>query len=346
MKSIIFNNVNFSYPDQDSIFDGLSCQIENLGREGHVTAIMGTSGAGKTTLLKLMLGVIKPHTGSVKFLPEESIVAYVPQEPVLFEHLSPMVNAEYFKHASKLKQRFDQKLFDHLVDILELRLILEKRRNVSELSGGQKQRLSLLRALSIRPDFLLLDEPCTGLDAEVKFAFLAKLHELISELDLSVVYVTHHIEEGKFIADEIAYLVQDGVTKKVIDINQQPVTDFLKTPPSLDALRLVHFPEINFAGIQTRKGPATFSDNPDCFITIENENIKIVDPGGGMEFSKLFSTGVYSCYKHANSSVLLTLKTDELDLEDNLFVNLSGSFNSYSTKGVFDKILNLDISDL
>ena len=250
MKSIILERIDFSYSKKDQLFKDLSLDLGAPDKNGHVTALMGASGSGKTTLLKLMLGVLMPEKGHVQFAPSGAVFSYVPQEPVLFEHLSPMDNAKYFSYASKLKNRFNDEQFERLVDLLEIRKILEQRSHVSELSGGQKQRLSLLRALSIKPDILLLDEPCTGLDADVKFAFLTKLHELVTELNLFAVYVTHHIEEAKFIGNDIAFLVKDSLTGKIESISRQPVEEFLKTPPTLDALRIISIPEINIAGVQ------------------------------------------------------------------------------------------------
>ena len=169
MKFISFENITFGYRKNDPIFKDLSFKISgsDSGR-GHVIALMGASGTGKSTLFKLILQTEKIQNGAISFDKKEPVIAYLPQEPVLFEHLSPKQNARYFERSSYFKKRFNESLYNELIHSLNIDDVLKETRSVLEMSGGQRQRLSLLRALSIQPDFLLLDEPTTGLDAEGK----------------------------------------------------------------------------------------------------------------------------------------------------------------------------------
>lgn len=342
MKSIVFENLDFSYPGQAPLFKGLNIQLGGATGNGHVTALLGASGSGKTTFLKLMLGVLAPQMGCVRFSPEGAIFSYVPQEPVLFEHLSPMDNARYFNYASKLKDRFDPVLFEHLIELLEIRQVLDNRKNITELSGGQKQRLSLLRALSIKPDILLLDEPCTGLDADVKLAFLTKLHELVSDLNLFAVYVTHHVDEATFAGNEIAFLVQDKVKGNVANISRQTVEEFLKTPPSLDALRIARFPAINLVGIKTNGSIPGPSATADRYLAVEEKHITITQDGSGVELTRVFSTGQYACYRDNSGHVALTFRST-LPEDEIIRVKISGQLDEYGENGIYQKTLNLEI---
>ena len=204
MKSLSFNNISFGYNHDTPIFKDLNLEIK--AKQGHVVALMGASGSGKSTLLKLILENEKPQTGSIKFDMSNPVIAYLPQEPVLFEHLTPMQNARYFQRSSYYKKHFNENLFWELITSLNIQDVLEKSKSVLELSGGQRQRLSLLRALSIQPDLLLLDEPTNGLDATVKLQFLNKLREVVLKYGLMVIYVTHHKLETELIADEVIYI--------------------------------------------------------------------------------------------------------------------------------------------
>lgn len=345
MKSILLEHVDFSYQPHEPIFKGLDLQLGGNTGKGQITALMGASGSGKTTLLKLILGVLKPQKGGVCFTPGDAIFSYVPQEPVLFEHLTPMENAKYFSYASKLKSRFDSSQFHRLAQLLEISNLLEERANINELSGGQKQRLSVLRALSIQPEILLLDEPCTGLDADVKFAFLTKLHELVTELNLLAIYVTHHIDEAKFIGNNIAFLVQDGLTGMVEKVSSQQVEDFLKVPPSLDALRMIRFPEVNVAGIHREGNVARLSASPESFIAVESCNIEIARENTGIVFNRLFATGAYSCYRHEDSQTILTFDSSHSHLMEVIRVKLSGAFAKYGMNGAYQETLELEIME-
>lgn len=168
VKAIELRDISFRYSRDVPLFDGLSVRFASQSQRGHVSAIMGPSGCGKTTLLKLIAGIECPQSGSVHTEPPEPCVSYLPQTVVLFDHLSPMENARLFQTVSARRSRFDERRFSTLSETLGVAEILRTSKSVREISGGQRQRLSLLRALSVNPDFLLLDEPCIGLDAEVK----------------------------------------------------------------------------------------------------------------------------------------------------------------------------------
>ena len=94
MNDILFKHIDFAYANK-SIFNDLSLSIP---LSGYGTALMGKSGIGKTTLIKLIIGMLTPSDGEI-ILPEKTIFSYIPQNPVLFEHLSMRENIEYLKHS-------------------------------------------------------------------------------------------------------------------------------------------------------------------------------------------------------------------------------------------------------
>src|ERR1700761_9223999 len=107
MQSIKFENVGFGYRKGQKIFRDLSFGISNsyFSGNGYVVVLMGASGSGKSTLLKLMLQTEKPQEGQVVF-GTQPVMSYLPQEPVLFDHLSPLNNARYFSTIAHYKGRF------------------------------------------------------------------------------------------------------------------------------------------------------------------------------------------------------------------------------------------------
>jgi ABC-type multidrug transport system ATPase subunit len=243
MTGIRFHSLTFAYQGQANLFHDLDLDLTGKAN-APVLALMGPSGSGKSTLLRLLLGLEKPTSGSIEYTPSRPVISYVPQEPVLFEHLPVEQNARYFALAGAHRDRFDTKLYEQLVIDLGLADVVSAKRPVSQLSGGQRQRLSMLRALSIRPDMLLLDEPCNGLDAAVKRSFLIGLRKITERNKLRVVYVTHHVAEAEMVADEVLYL-SPAPKGKGVRVYHAMLKEFLQSPPTLDAALAHGFPAAN-----------------------------------------------------------------------------------------------------
>jgi osmoprotectant transport system ATP-binding protein len=212
----------------------------SLGIEpGQTTVLIGPSGCGKSTLLRLMIGLIAPDAGTVRFdgtaLTRQSIRAarhrmgYVIQEGGLFPHLTGRANAALLaRHLGWDAGRVDARL-DELADLVQLptgRLA----QYPSELSGGQRQRVSLMRALMLDPDVLLLDEPLGALDPMIRADLQEDLRGIFRTLDKTVVLVTHDMGEAGYFADRIVLLrdghvVQSGPLDALVDRPAEPFVD-------------------------------------------------------------------------------------------------------------------------
>mgnify|MGYP001794868042 CR=1 FL=1 len=239
---IQLKDVTFYYSQSSEIYDGLTWNIGKPEMGNHIHFILSPSGYGKSTLFKLILKVINPQKGIVK-IDDGARISYVPQEPVLFEHLSIYDNATFFKYLLARKKEFNIELFNEYAKILGLDdTILRSKKNVTQLSGGQKRKLSLLKALSLNPNILLLDEPTTGLDAQIKMGLLSQLKDLVHKYNILVLYITHHFEEAVLIGDKVHYLLKNpnGV---IANISTQDIQDFKLNPPCLEAAYLVDFPD-------------------------------------------------------------------------------------------------------
>ena len=185
---------------------------------GITTVLIGPSGCGKSTLLRLMVGLVRPDLGSVSFegrdvFPQSLLslrrrIGYVIQEGGLFPHLTARQNvvimARYLRYGSRriegrLRELADVTLFP--TEGLD--------RFPAELSGGQRQRVSLMRALMLDPDVLLLDEPLGALDPMIRADLQTDLKRIFQALKKTVVLVTHDMGEAAFFGDLII-LLRDG----------------------------------------------------------------------------------------------------------------------------------------
>jgi osmoprotectant transport system ATP-binding protein len=201
--------------------------------EATTTALIGPSGAGKSTLLRMLNGLIRPDSGGVEFrgrpLPADGIepirrqIGYVVQGGGLFPHLEAIENvtlvAQWLRwDAARIAARIEE-----LTAIVRLpRDAL--RRLPRHLSGGQAQRVSLMRALMLDPDVLLLDEPLGALDPMTRFDLQEDLRDAFARLRKTVVMVTHDLAEAAFLAGN-AVLLRDGRI-----VQQGPVEELARNP--------------------------------------------------------------------------------------------------------------------
>lgn len=179
---------------------------------GTCTALLGPSGSGKSTILRIIAGLENPSGGQVllngrditQVLPEKRNVGLVFQRPLLFPHLSIIDNVAFADRAAGRPWRIARERAFPYLEMVQLADL--GRRRVGSLSGGQEQRVALARALAAQPAILLLDEPFSALDAELRH----EMHELLSDirrqLAPTVLLVTHDRDEAATVADRIAVL--------------------------------------------------------------------------------------------------------------------------------------------
>jgi osmoprotectant transport system ATP-binding protein len=210
---IVFNQVRYAYAGVAALHD-VSLRIER----GETVAVVGPSGCGKSTLLRIAAGLLVPDHGRVTINDVELQVSnvnavrqrigYVIQSGGLFPHLTA---AENVTLASRYRQRDPNWIaarIDELTTLVQLSADL-LRRYPRDLSGGQRQRVSLMRALMLDPDVLLLDEPLGALDPIVRRELQDELKQLFDRLGKSVLLVTHDMAEAAFFSQHIV-LMRDG----------------------------------------------------------------------------------------------------------------------------------------
>jgi molybdate transport system ATP-binding protein len=173
-------------------------QIKKEFEPGSVTRITGPSGAGKTTFIKMIAGLIAPDKGSIKaneiwfdstqkinLTPQQRRTGFVFQDYALFPNMTVKQHLEYATN--------DAQWIDRLLNIGRLDTFTNHK--PGHLSGGQQQRLAILRALAIRPQLLLMDEPFSALDIKMKAKLITDLQILFKEISATVLIVSHNPQE-------------------------------------------------------------------------------------------------------------------------------------------------------
>ena len=192
-------NLGHSYGETNQIIQNINLEIEKSDR----VAILGPSGCGKSTLLRLIAGLEKPNLGQIvidgtvvsteKFIepPEKRKIGLVVQEKALFPHLSVYDNIGF-----GIKKNIDKKTVTN--DLLELLKIDSlKNKYPHEISGGEQQRVALARSLAPNPKLLMLDEPFSALDKDLKRVLYEEISQVFSERGSTILLVTHDSQEAE-----------------------------------------------------------------------------------------------------------------------------------------------------
>jgi osmoprotectant transport system ATP-binding protein len=205
---------------------------------GKTTVLIGPSGCGKSTLLRLIIRLLDPDEGAVRFdgqpITPANIselrrrIGYVIQDGGLFPHLTARKNILLM--ASHLKWTAD-KMNRRLAELCALTRFPEAALNrfPLELSGGQRQRISLMRALMLSPELLLLDEPLGALDPLVRAALQKDLKEIFERLNQTAILVTHDLAEAAYLGDEIVLMSEGRIVQKgtLRELQDQPASSFV-----------------------------------------------------------------------------------------------------------------------
>ena len=230
MSEIALQNLTKEF-DSTVAVDGVSLTIG----DGEVMGIVGPSGCGKTTTLRLVAGFETATDGTIRYdgddvthvPPENRHVGLVFQSYALFNNMSVMKNVTFGPkmHGVGKDERRDRAR--ELLDLLDIEELAD--RAPRSLSGGQQQRVGLARALAIEPRLLLLDEPMTGLDAKLKQTLRQELGELLDELGVTTLYVTHDQEQAMAMCDRIT-VMNEGAFEQVgtpAELYESPANEFV-----------------------------------------------------------------------------------------------------------------------
>lgn len=233
---IEFINVGMTYPCGNVGLKNINLTIN----ESEVTVFIGPSGSGKTTLLKMINRLEDNTTGEVKIngknVKEYDIhkmrwnIGYALQQVALFPHMNVEENIAIVPELKKWKKEKINTRIDELLNMVGLEPKKYRKRNPSELSGGEAQRVGIARALAADPKIILMDEPFSALDPITRANLQEDIKKLQKQINKTIVFVTHDIEEAFFLGDKICIiqdgeLIQSGTKQEIIS---NPQNDFVR----------------------------------------------------------------------------------------------------------------------
>ena len=277
--------------------------------DGEILALVGPSGCGKTTTLRLIAGLERPDAGliqlnnrtvasaSIFVPPEKRGVGMVFQDHALFPHLTVFDNVAFGlrgKKSSEIRTIVGDML--HLVGLLQF-----SKRYPHQLSGGERQRVALARALAPRPVLILMDEPFSSLDADLRTDVREHVRGILKSMRATVIFVTHDQEEALYMGDRLAvlqkgHLEQIGTPEEIFHDSTTPfVAEFMGDSAFLKGM-IVH------AGIQTEIGllnqVVDLPISTPVEIAIRADDIDFhIDGSGNSLIVERFFRGAFNLYR-------------------------------------------------
>jgi len=273
MSSVRLENINKSFGSINAL-SNLNLEI----KDGEFFVLLGPTGAGKTTTLRIISGLEMPDSGNIFFNKEQynnvqpafRDTSYVFQQYSLYPHYSVYDNLA-FPLRSPLRKSDKKTIDDRVHEIARLLKIENKLNNkATQLSGGEMQRVSLGRALVREPNIYLMDEPLSSLDAKLREELRVELKKIQTDLNATILYVTHDHIEATTMADRI------GVLKEGILTQVGTPQEIYEEPNSIYVANRLGSPKIN---ILENKQIHNSQNSSASYVGIRPEDIKIDQNG-------------------------------------------------------------------
>jgi len=211
VSKLVLRNVSRRFAEVTAV-DDFSLALE----EGEFVSLLGPSGCGKTTTLRMIAGFLDPTAGTIEMdgevissaagslPPEKRRMSMIFQSYAIWPNMTVAENVAFGLQVRRLARPEIRARVDRILDLVQLRLLRD--RYPAELSGGQQQRVALARAIVVQPTVLLLDEPLSNLDANLREEMRFEIRRLHDELHITTVYVTHDQSEAMVTSDRIAVM--------------------------------------------------------------------------------------------------------------------------------------------
>src|SRR5262245_2719867 len=284
---------------------------------GEFVSLLGPSGSGKTTLLGILGGFITPSSGSIRFgglnvtntPPHKRGIGIVFQNYALFPHLSVAENVAFALRARKVpKAEWAPKVSEALA-LVDLGGF--EARGIAQLSGGQRQRVALARAIIFEPRLILMDEPLSALDKQLREAMQIELRQLHRRLDATIVYVTHDQREALTMSDRVAIL-KDGRLVQIDEpeaLHDRPANAFVASFIGEATL----LPVLRAAGGSVKLGDTVLRTaralpgSGDLVLAIQTEKLLLAGEGAGDGMNRLTGTVTDVVYQGESLRVFIAL---------------------------------------
>ncbi|WP_156043178.1 ABC transporter ATP-binding protein [Paenibacillus sp. UNC451MF] len=211
------DDVSVNYQGKKSILNGISLSIH----KGEFISIIGKSGCGKSTLLNAIAGYLHPSSGKISVMGKQVVHpgpdrGFVFQDLALFPWLNVLDNVAFGLKMSGMDKQEREKRSKEAIHMVGL--AGNEHKSVNDLSGGMKQRVAIARTLVTQPNILLMDEPFSALDEQTREQLQEELLRIQKETGMTVILVTHSIDEAVYLSDRIAVFQDNGQLQRVMKI--------------------------------------------------------------------------------------------------------------------------------
>lgn len=218
----------------EKIIDNLSFSVN----KGEFLSIIGSSGAGKTTLLQALAGLLPPTEGKVIYRGKELLrptarIGLVYQDYALFPWRTALGNVEFGLEVRGMRETERKKLAEEALDLMGI--IEHRDKYPIQLSGGQQQRVAIARVIVNKPDIIMLDEAFSALDVQTRRKLEEQILEIQKELGITVILVTHLVEQALALSDR-AIVLNKGKVEKMLTLDGQKPRD-IDSPQFRELLR-------------------------------------------------------------------------------------------------------------
>ncbi len=290
MSALEISGLHCNYNGRE-ILNNLDIKVQH----NEILCLLGPSGCGKTTLLKAVAGLMHLSQGRIDIVgrtvdqesssvpPEKRKVGMIFQDYALFPHLTVLANVTFaLENLPKAKALAKADDVLHLVNLHEF-----KDRYPHQLSGGQQQRVAIARALAYKPDLMLLDEPFSNIDTQVRLKLINEIRSILKSQQISAVFVTHSKEEAFAFADKLAIFNQGRIeqTGTPDELYHRPksrfVADFLGGGNYLDAEVLDEQNVLTALGKVTATKPITKAVGSKLSLLIRPQQVQLREDDAG-----------------------------------------------------------------
>ncbi|MED5503038.1 MAG: ABC transporter ATP-binding protein, partial [Pseudomonadota bacterium] len=282
--ALSIKNLTCQYDDQ-TVLESLSLEVE----QGQIVCLLGASGCGKTTLLKAIAGLLPLSSGQMSLNcltiddgenwlpPEQRNIGMIFQDYALFPHLTVAENIAFGLKNETAQQKLLK--VEEMLGLVHLKGYGD--RYPHQLSGGQQQRVAIARSLAYKPDLLLLDEPFSNIDTQVRHELIREIRKIFKEQGVTAIFVTHSREEAFAFADKMAVMNHCVIEQygTASELYYQPsskfVADFLGGGSYLAAKRISDSEFETHLGVVEANAQQEIQLDAECALLLRPQHVQI-----------------------------------------------------------------------